>query len=146
MITYTKGNILASRAQTITCPVNCVGVMGKGLALEFKQTFSGLLGAYAEACRTERLRIGRPWIYKVNDAKEVLCFPTKDHWKKPSTLEYVKFGLLGLLQIYEQEGIHSLAIPPLGCGLGGLEWSQVKPLIEEYLGDLTIGVEVYEPA
>jgi O-acetyl-ADP-ribose deacetylase (regulator of RNase III) len=122
-----------------------MGVMGKGLALEFKKTFPGLLGAYAEACRIGHLKIGRPWIYKVNDVRQVLCFPTKEHWKKPSTYEYIEFGLVGLLQLHLQGEIHSLAVPPLGCGLGGLDWKEVKPMVEKFLGDLPIGIEVYEP-
>lgn len=145
MITYLKGDILSSKLQTITCPVNCKGVMGKGLALEFKKTFPDLLPAYAKACQTEHLRIGRPWIWKVNDVRQVLCFPTKHQWNKPSTYEYISGGLLGLLQLHLQGEIQSLALPALGCGLGGLEWAKVKPMIEEDLGDLPIQIEVYEP-
>lgn len=145
VITYTKGNIFGSKLQTITCTVNCMGVMGKGLALEFRRTFSGLLGAYVGACLRKDLRIGRPWIYKVNDARQVLCFPTKDHWKKPSTYQYIETGLVGVRQLHLQGELHSLALPPLGCGLGGLEWNQVKPLIEKFVGDLPIPIEVYEP-
>jgi O-acetyl-ADP-ribose deacetylase (regulator of RNase III) len=145
MITYLKGDIFSSRLQTLTCPVNCMGVMGKGLALEFKKTFPDLAESYAQACRMEYLRIGRPWIWKVNDVRQVLCFPTKHHWKKPSTYEYISGGLLGLLQLHLQGEIQSLALPPLGCGLGGLEWDKVKPMIDKDLGDLPMKIEVYEP-
>lgn len=145
MITYVRGNIMDSKVQTLACPVNCVGVMGKGLALEFKKTFDGLLRGYAEACKSGRLRIGCPWIYRVNDARQVLCFPTKDHWKMPSLYAYIESGLVGLCELSVQGEIHSLALPALGCGLGGLEWSQVKPLIEKYLGGLPIPIEVFEP-
>lgn len=145
MIKYLKGDIFSSKLQTITCPVNTVGVMGKGLALEFKKTFPGLMSDYATACTMEWLRIGRPWIWKVNDVRNVLCFPTKAHWKKPSTYEYIEQGLLGMVQLHAQGELHAVAIPPLGCGLGGLDWEKVKPLIEKYLGDLGIEVEVYEP-
>lgn len=145
MITYLKGDIFSSKLQALTCPVNCMGVMGKGLALEFKKTFPGLLGAYAEACRTEQLKIGRPWLWKVNDVRQVLCFPTKDHWKKPSTLEYIELGLMWMARLHSQGELHSVALPALGCGLGGLAWTEVKPLIDKHLGDLDLIVEVYEP-
>lgn len=145
MITFKKGNILESKAQTLTCTVNCVGVMGKGLALDFKKTFPGLLNAYSKACQEGDLKIGQPWIYKVNDAREVLCFPTKEHWKNPSTYEYIQLGLIGVLKIHSEGDLHSLAIPPLGCGLGGLDWREVKPMVEKYLGELQIPIEVYEP-
>ena len=145
MITYTKGNILNSKAQTLTCTVNCVGVMGKGLALEFKKWFPGLDKAYKTACETKDLRIGRPWVFKVTEAKQVLCFPTKDHWRNPSTYEYVTKGLGALREYHAAWQVYSLAVPPLGCGLGGLEWTRVKPIIEEYLEDLDLAVEVYEP-
>jgi O-acetyl-ADP-ribose deacetylase (regulator of RNase III) len=145
MIKYLKGDIFSSKLEVLTCPVNCVGVMGKGLALEFKKTFPGLLNDYALACTMEYLKIGRPWLWKVNDVRQVLCFPTKDHWKKPSTLEYIEAGLLGMVQLHSLGELHSVALPPLGCGLGGLSWAEVKPLIEKHLGDLEMVVEVYEP-
>lgn len=145
MITYTKGNILDSRAQTLTCPVNCVGVMGKGLALEFKKWFPGLIEPYKKACVSGELAIGRSWVFRVNDAKQVLCFPTKDHWKRPSIYDYVRFGLVHLKKSYVGMGIQSLALPALGCGLGGLEWSNVKLMIQESMGELPISIEVFEP-
>jgi O-acetyl-ADP-ribose deacetylase (regulator of RNase III) len=145
MITYLKGDIFSSKLQTITCPVNCMGVMGKGLALEFKKTFPELLGAYVKACQSGDLRIGRPWIWSVTDARQVLCFATKDHWKKPSTMEYIELGLLGMVRLHAAGDLRSVALPPLGCGLGGLDWAEVKPLIQKHLGDLDLAVEVYEP-
>lgn len=145
MITYTKGNILESKLHMITCPVNTKGVMGKGLALDFKKTFPGLAEAYAKACEMETCRVGRPWIYRVNDAKAVLCFPTKADWRKPSTYQFIEYGLLGMVQLHLQGELHSVALPPLGCGLGGLEWAKVKPMIESFLGDLPITIHVYEP-
>lgn len=145
MITYTKGNIFDSKAQTLANPVNCFGVMGKGLALEFKKWFPGLEKAYRSACEAGEVGIGRPWIYKVTEARQVLCFPTKDHWKYPSRYEYVEKGLEAIIDHHVEWQIHSLALPPLGCGLGGLEWNRVKPMIEETLGDLDMPVEVFEP-
>jgi O-acetyl-ADP-ribose deacetylase (regulator of RNase III) len=145
MITYLKGDIFSSKLQTLTCPVNCKGVMGKGLALEFKKTFPGLSEAYKQACDIGHLRIGRPWIWKVNDVRQVMCFPTKNHWNKPSTYEYISWGFVGLFQLHLQGEIQSLALPPLGCGLGGLEWDKVKPMLDKDLGDLPIKIEVYEP-
>ena len=145
MITYTKGNILESKLETITCPVNCVGVMGKGLALKFKETIPGLAVAHANACKGGFCKIGCPWIYWVNDVRQVLCFPSKDHWRRPSTLDYIERGLVGVVKLHSMGEIHSLALPPLGCGLGGLAWSEVKPLIEKHLGNLEMIIEVYEP-
>jgi O-acetyl-ADP-ribose deacetylase (regulator of RNase III) len=145
VITYARGNILASRKETITCTVNCVGVMGKGLALEFKKTFPGMLGPYVEACATKKLAIGKPWIWKVNDVRQVLCFPTKDDWKRPSEYGFIESGLLAVAKMCREGEIHSLAVPPLGCGLGGLEWGKVKPMVEQALGGLDMDVEVFEP-
>jgi O-acetyl-ADP-ribose deacetylase (regulator of RNase III) len=145
MLTFTKGNIFSSKAQTLTCPVNCKGVMGKGLALEFKKWFPGLFDAYKRACDKGDVAIGRPWMFQMSDVRQVLCFATKDHWKNPSTYEYIDLGLETLKNHYDTMGIASLALPPLGCGLGGLEWNEVKPMIEKHLGQLSIPIEIFEP-
>jgi len=145
MINYVTGNILESKLQTITCPVNCIGVMGKGLALDFKNTFHGLFQQYKIACLNQQLKIGRPWIYRINDVKQVLCFPTKDDWRNPSTYEYIEIGMQGLNTLYLRGDINSLAIPQLGCGLGGLDWNNVRPIIENYLNKLPIRIDVYGP-
>lgn len=144
MIKYVQGNIFDSSAQTLVNPVNCVGVMGRGLALEFKKWFPGLWNAYQRACAMGEIRIGVPWMFKVTEAKQVLCFPSKDHWKYPSQYSYIKKGLEAIREHHVAWQIHSMAMPPIGCGLGGLEWAKVKPMIEESLGDLNMDIEVFE--
>jgi O-acetyl-ADP-ribose deacetylase (regulator of RNase III)/uncharacterized protein YwgA len=144
MIRYTKGDIFESRAQTLVNTVNCVGVMGKGLAKEFKDRFPEMNRQYVAACRKGEVRSGRPFIYR-DLTRVVLCFPTKDNWKGPSKYEFIEAGLKAVAANYSSWGISSMAIPPLGCGLGGLDWVAVRKLIEKYLGALPIEIEVFEP-
>lgn len=144
MIRYVRGNLFDSGAQTLVNPVNCRGVMGKGLAKVFKDRWPEMFRQYQEACKKAELRIGFPLLFKAED-RQILSVPTKDDWKKPSTLEMVEAGLRGIRERYRDWAITSIAMPALGCGLGGLEWSKVRPLIETHLADLPIGIEVYEP-
>lgn len=144
MIKFTQGDIFQSKAQTVTATVNCVGIMGKGLAKEFRQRFPDMYKEYAKICRKGELKKGSFYLYK-NLHVQILCFPTKDNWKGPSKYEFIEEGLKTLKRDYKKLGIDSLAIPPLGCGIGGLEWSKVKELIIKYLSDLPIDIEVYEP-
>lgn len=116
-------NIFDSGADYLVNPVNTVGVMGKGLALEFSKRRPGLLVAYKQACVQGVLSTHQPWIYK-----DVVCFATKQHWRNPSQLEWIKEGLSNLVI---PEG-KSIAFPRLGCGLGGLDWNEVKPLIDNW--------------
>ena len=145
MIRFTTGDLFASGAQTLTNTVNCVGVMGKGVALEFRRRFPAMYEDYRRRAKAGLVLPGRPYLYKESDPW-ILNFPTKRHWREGSRLADIEAGLRFLREHHREWGISSLALPPLGCGLGGLEWSQVKPLIERYLGDLEIEVTVFEPA
>jgi O-acetyl-ADP-ribose deacetylase (regulator of RNase III) len=145
MIKFTKGNIFQSDAQVITNPVNCVGVMGKGLALAFKRKFPAMFINYQSHCRYGDLHLGK--VYLTTDLeRQILLFPTKAHWRDNSVLSDIELGLKYLADNHQKMGIQSIAIPPLGCGLGGLDWNKVKDLILWHLGHLeTLEVTVYEP-
>ena len=144
MITYKTGDIFKSNAQVITNTVNCVGVMGKGLALTFKNQFPEMFEDYKAKCDRGEVKPGRPYLWENNKA-QVLNFPTKRHWKQDSMLSDVEDGLKYLAENYAQMGISSLALPPLGCGLGGLNWTDVKNLIDKHLGAIAdLDVYVYE--
>lgn len=144
MITYRTGDIFQSNAQVITNTVNCAGVMGKGLALAFKERFPELFRDYVSRCEKHEVRPGKPYLWE-NKEVQVLNFPTKRHWKENSRLEDIEEGLKYLASNYAQMGISSIALPPLGCGLGGLNWADVKNLINKHLGPIVdLDVYVYE--
>ena len=144
MITYKTGDIFDSAAQVITNPVNCVGVMGKGLALAFKGKFPEMFLDYKMKCQQGKVILGQPYLWE-SETVQILNFPTKQHWKQNSSLYDVENGLKYLAQNYTQMGISSVALPPLGCGLGGLNWKDVKSLINKHLGPLEdLDVYVYE--
>ena len=146
MITYVSGNILTSAAQVISNPINCVGAMGAGLALEFKNNFPDMYADYSIRCSDKKVIIGQPYLWESND-KQILNFPTKRHWKDKSLLSDIDAGLANLAANYGEMGITSIALPALGCGLGGLNWPDVKVLIERHLGHLpALEVYVYQPA
>ena len=119
------GDILKSTAQTLVNTVNCVGIMGKGVALEFKNRFPEMFKDYAQRCERHEVRIGQPYIYKSLFGKQIINFPTKEHWKSVSKVSDIKKGLDYLLAHYNQWGVTSIAIPPLGCGNGQLEWKVI---------------------
>lgn len=144
MIKYVQGDLLASRAQTLVNPVNCKGVMGKGLAKSFKVRWPQMFREYQEACRAGTVRPGIPLLYKDGD-RQILSVPTKNDWKQPSTYEIVEAGIKSIREHLGSWGITSLAMPALGCGLGGLEWTKVRTLIEAHLSSLPIEIEIYEP-
>jgi O-acetyl-ADP-ribose deacetylase (regulator of RNase III) len=144
MITYKTGNIFHSEMKTLVNPVNCVGIMGAGLALQFKKTYPKMYKGYKMVCQQGKLQPGHLLYSSVKEhGKTVLSFATKGHFKNPSELEYIERGLIQFRTNYKDLGIDSVAFPMLGCGLGGLKWSDVKPLMEEYLGDLDIPIEIY---
>lgn len=149
MIKYIPGvgsNIFKSQAQWIINPVNCVGVMGKGLALQCKNLYPEIMQAYQSACAREELTPGGLLFHLTNDPKRnIICFATKDDWRDPSRLEWIEQGLQEFVSQYWIRNIESVAFPALGCGNGHLEWKDVKPLMEQYLGALPIEVEVYVP-
>ena len=142
MIRYLKGNIFDSGAQVLVNPINTVGVMGKGLALDFKQRYPRMFDLYRDACRAGLLHVGEPMLYRSSE-QWVLLFPTKAHWKEPSRLEWIETGLQKFVERYKSKGITSIAFPKLGCGNGGLNWMEVKEVMERYLGELPIEVYVY---
>jgi O-acetyl-ADP-ribose deacetylase (regulator of RNase III) len=146
---FTQGNLLDAPVEAVVNTVNTVGVMGKGIALMFKEKFPENFEAYAEACKAREVQVGRMFItagVELGGPRWIINFPTKKHWRQPTKLEWVRDGLIALKEVIRQKQIKSIAIPPLGCGNGGLDWSVVRPLIERTLGDLP-GVEVivYEP-
>ena len=137
------GDIFSNPAQTLVCTVNCVGAMGAGLALVFKNGCPGLYDAYRDQCRRGLLTVRNIYLYKPKYGPQVLCLPTKDHWKDPSKLEYIEYNLDNLSKQYEELGITSLAIPPLGCGLGKLDYiAAVKPLMYKYLDPIDLPVSI----
>ncbi len=134
---------LEGRVQTLVNPVNCRGVMGRGLALQFKERYPAMFAEYRRRCLAGALTVGRLYVWRpAKDATWVLNFPTKNHWREPSSLEIIEAGLKRLLEVYQPTGITSLAFPLLGCGEGGLAWEDVEPLMVRYLTQLQ-EVEVY---
>lgn len=142
MLTYLRGDLLSSPAQVLVNTVNTVGVMGKGIAFQFKNKYPNMFIAYREACEKHLLDVGKLYLWK-SPKKWVLMFPTKKHWRNPSKLEYIESGLEKLVKNYERLGIESIAFPKLGCGNGNLKWSEVKPLMEKYLKPLPIRIYIY---
>lgn len=145
MVKALIGDLFDSKAQALVNTVNCVGVMGKGVALEFKKRFPAMYEDYALRCQRKEVQLGAPYLYQDLTGLRIINFPTKDHWRSPSRLQDIERGLEFLAENLEQWGIRSLAMPPLGCGNGGLEWSEVGPLIYRRLHDLPVEVEVYAP-
>jgi O-acetyl-ADP-ribose deacetylase (regulator of RNase III) len=145
MINVKVGNLLQSEAQTLVNTVNCVGVMGKGIALEFKQRYPQMFRDYKRRCTARGIKLGRPYLYKDLVGKWILNFPTKDHWRSAARLQDIVEGLEYLQEHYQSWGIRSLAVPPLGCGQGQLEWRIVGPTLYRCLCRLDIPVELYAP-
>lgn len=139
------GDMFTSRAQTLVNTVNCVGVMGKGVALEFKKRFPQMFDDYFTRCERKQVRLGEPYLYRDLTSAMVVNFPTKDHWRSASRLADIERGLDYFIQHASAWGITSVAFPPLGCGNGGLEWAEVGPLMYRKLVNLNIDVEVYAP-
>ena len=139
------GDILQSTAQTLINTVNCVGVMGKGIALEFKNRFPEMYEDYLDRCKRGEVKAGLPFIYRSLLPPQIINFPTKDHWKSVSKVSDIERGLKYLLAHYEEWGVQSLALPPLGCGNGQLEWRVVGPLIYRYAKQMDVPVEMYAP-
>lgn len=146
---YIKGNMLDANAQALVNTVNTVGVMGKGIALQFKEYFPKNFKIYADACKKKEVQIGKMLVVKentLNGSKLIINFPTKKEWFKKSQYSYVEDGLKDLVKVIEEYQIKSIAIPPLGCGNGGLKWEKVKVLLETYLIDLpNVDIQIFEP-
>lgn len=144
-VTVVEGDLFASGAQTLVNTVNCVGVMGKGVALQFRGRFPEMYADYVERCQRREVSLGRPYVFRYPNPPWVLNFPTKDHWRSVARIEDIVCGLDYLLAHYRAWGITSLAVPPLGCGQGQLEWEVVGPTLHQYLGRLDIPVKLYAP-
>ena len=141
------GDILQSKAQTLINTVNCVGVMGKGIALEFKTRFPDMYEDYVKRCEHGEVKLGVPYLYKTLYPPQIINFPTKRHWRGRSRIEDIESGLGALVKEIRSRGIRSVALPPLGSGLGGLNWADVRARIERAMADLLeVRVVVFEPA
>ncbi len=140
-----QGDLFESDAQTLVNTVNTVGVMGKGIALGFKQRFPSMFDEYRALCEAGEVRLGRPYLWTPMVGKSVINFPTKDHWRSQSKLADIVAGLRYLAAHVHEWGVESLAVPPLGCGEGGLEWRVVGPVLYEHLTGLGIPVTIYAP-
>lgn len=148
MITYCQGNLLDTDVEALVNAVNTVGVMGKGIALAFKQRFPANYQAYAAACQRGDVQTGRMFITDTQallGPRWIVNFPTKQHWRDPSRLEWVRSGLQDLRRFLLDEDVQSVALPALGAGLGGLSWPAVRAEIDLALGDLNMAVLAYEP-
>lgn len=145
MIKIQKGDLLLSSMQTHVNTVNCVGIMGKGIALAFKNRYPDMFRDYAARCKRGEVKLGIPYCYRLIDNRLILNFPTKNHWKENSQLAEIEKGLQYLASHAKEWNIQSLAIPPLGCGNGNLNWVDVFPLMRKYLSQLQIPVEIYVP-
>ena len=141
------GDLFESGRSTLVNAVNCHGVMGAGIALEFKRRFPAMFADYRRRCRQGEVRLGRPYLWRPEDGvgPSVLNFPTKDHWRDPSHLEAIVDGLAWLRSHYRELGVASLAVPALGCGHGGLRWENVRPVLVQALSELAIPVSIYGP-
>lgn len=150
MISFTKGNLLESQAEALVNTVNTVGVMGKGIALQFKERFPENFKVYKQAVDKKLLSIGKLLVHReetlLHGSKLIINFPTKIHWRNPSKMGYIELGLDALRELILNEGIRSIAIPPLGAGNGGLNWNQVRELIVQKLEDLDCEIIIYEPS
>ena len=149
MITYRHGNLLQSDAEALVNTVNCVGVMGKGIALQFKQAFPLNFSAYQKACKADAVQPGKMLVIDTGNLinpRWIINFPTKTHWRAQSQIEHIEQGLADLVRVIREYGMQSIALPPLGCGNGGLDWQRVQPLIEASLAALPdVEIWVYPP-
>lgn len=143
MLIYRRTSLFDSSAQTLVNTVNCVGVMGKGIAKEFKEREPQMFAAYKRICEKKLLRPGKLWLWK-GTAQWVLNFPTKDHWKAPSRIEWVEEGLQKFVSTHSDLGIREVSFPRLGCGNGGLNWDDIRPLMERYLSPLRASIFIHD--
>lgn len=143
MLIYRRTSLLESSAQTVVNTVNCVGVMGKGLAQAFKEREPPMFVAYKRICDQQLLEPGKLWLWR-GSSSWVLNFPTKMHWRNPSKLQWIEVGLAKFVSAYEAQGITEISFPKLGCGNGNLDWDEVRPVMESYLGDLPIKVYIHD--
>lgn len=150
MIEFIKGNLLEAEAEALVNTVNTVGVMGKGIALQFRETFPENYKFYQKACKQSQVQIGKMLVFdngQFVSPRYIINFPTKTHWREKSKLEDIQAGLADLQKVIHDYGIQSIAVPPLGCGNGGLDWNLVRPMIVAALSQFdAVKILVYEPA
>lgn len=150
MIQYKIGNLLDSEAEALVNTVNTVGVMGKGIALQFKNMFPNNFKLYTAACKNKEVKVGHLLVNEeeslLTGKKIIVNFPTKTNWRLPSEYQYIEAGLTELVKIIKEKNIRSIAIPPLGSGNGGLDWNKVKVTLEKYLADVDCDIYIYEPS
>ena len=149
MIQYKNGNLLESQAEALVNTVNTIGIMGKGIALQFKNQYPVNYKIYSKACREKSFNVGQLLVTKeaslLGGTKFIINFPTKTDWRKPSEYSYIEIGLQQLAKVIKENKIKSIAIPPLGAGNGGLDWNKVKTLIEKNLADTDCDIQIFEP-
>ncbi len=147
MIFRADGDLLATDAEALVNTVNTVGVMGKGIALQFKLAFPDNYIAYEAACKHGEVQIGKMFVFhRENNPRIIINFPTKRHWKGKSKIEDIQSGLKALIEVVRKERIKSIAVPPLGCGFGGLDWGKVRPLIAQAFSELPdVNVQLFFP-
>ena len=150
MLQYKTGDILTEETEALVNTVNCVGAMGRGIALQFKNAFPDNFKAYAEACKRQEVQPGRMFVFdtgRLTNPRYIINFPTKRHWRGKSRMEDIEAGLKALQDVIRERNIRSLAVPPLGTGLGGLDWNEVRLRIEEALGDFNdVGIVIFQPS
>jgi O-acetyl-ADP-ribose deacetylase (regulator of RNase III) len=149
VLRFARGNLLEAPVEALVNAVNTVGVMGRGIALMFKNQFPGSFRAYARACKAGEVTAGKMFVSEESQGggpRWIVHFTTKKHWRDPSKLEWVESGLEALTELIRERGIRSVALPPLGCGNGGLDWEVVRPLMVKALEKLEdVDVVIYEP-
>ncbi len=149
MINYKTGNLLESEAEALVNTVNTIGVMGKGIALQFKNIFQNNYKLYSKACKNNEVRVGELFVTEevslLTGRKIIINFPTKTNWRLPSEYQYIESGLVELVKLIKEKNIKSIAIPPLGSGNGGLNWNKVKQILEKHLSDIDCDISIYEP-
>lgn len=150
MITYAAGDLLRADTHALVNTVNCVGVMGKGIALQFKRRYPDTFTAYEKACKRGDVVIGSMFVTEtghLENPQYIINFPTKKHWRAPSQLSYIDAGLTDLVRVVRERSITSIAIPPLGVGNGGLNWQDVHPKLQQAFCELSdVRVVLYVPA
>lgn len=145
------GDLLQQDTDAIVNTVNCAGIMGKGIALQFKRKWPENFKAYERACKSKQIKVGKMFVHDLGALDHgkpefIINFPTKNHWREKSKLSYIETGLEDLVQVIRALNIKSISVPPLGCGNGGLSWEIVRPLIENALGHLNVEVRLFPPA
>ena len=149
MIEYRSSNLLESDAEALVNTVNTVGVMGKGIALQFKNQYPNNFKLYTTACKAKEVKVGKMFVTEeaslLGGKKTIINFPTKTNWRKPSEYSYIESGLKDLVSVIKDKNLKTIAIPPLGAGNGGLDWNNVKKLMEKYLSELDAHIYIYQP-